>query len=186
MFYHGLPWPLRYFCKMVIFVAFHVSPVRCSRWLGVKMGDNVRIYGGNPNMWGTEPFLVSLGSNVFVTSGCVFLTHDGGSLILRRAVPDLELTAPITVGNDVYFGIRCIVLPGVNIGSRVIVGAGAVVTKDIPDNSVAVGVPARVVKTVDEYLETAKTRSLHLGDLSPSEKAKSLKDTFEVKTQNRN
>ncbi len=178
MFYHGYPKPVRYFVKLCILIAFRFSPTRVSRWLGVKMGDNVRIYGGSPGMWGTEPFMISLGSNVYITSGCTFLTHDGGTLILRPEVPDLELTSPITVGNDVYFGIRTIVMPGVNIGNRVIVGAGSIVTKDIPDNSIAVGVPARVIKSVDEYLESAKEKSLKIGNLSPAEKEKALKKIF--------
>jgi len=65
-------------------------------------------------------------------------------------------------------------------GNRVIIGAGSIVTKDIPDNSVAIGVPARVIKTVDEYLEQAKKRSLHLGHLKGDDKAKELKKLFKV------
>ena len=129
-------------------------------------------------MWGTEPFLISLGNNVYVTDGCTFITHDGGALILRKEVPDLELTAPISVGNDVYFGIRSIILPGVAIGDRVVIGAGSIVTKDIPDNSVVVGAPARVIKTVDEYLEGAKGKSLHLGHLSARDKGRALRELF--------
>ena len=63
-----------------------------------------------------------------------------------KRVPDLELTAPIAVGDDVYIGVNAVILPGVTIGNRCIIGAGAVVTKSIPGNSVAVGVPAKVVK----------------------------------------
>jgi acetyltransferase-like isoleucine patch superfamily enzyme len=58
-------------------------------------------------------------------------------LILRKFVPGLELTGPITVGDNVYIGINTIILPGVNIGNNVIIGAGSVVSRDIPDNSVA-------------------------------------------------
>lgn len=62
------------------------------------------------------------------------------------------------VGNDVYIGNDVIILPGVNIGNKVVIGAGAVVTKDIPDNSVAVGVPARVIESADEYFEKNSAR----------------------------
>lgn len=178
MYYHSLPLPLRYIVKFGVLIAFRLSPERCSRWMGVEMGANVRIYGGTPGMWGSDPYLIQIGSNVHITNGCTFLTHDGGTLILRRHVPDLELSAPIVVGNDVYIGIKAIIMPGVTIGNRVIIGAGSVVTKDIPDNSVAVGVPARVIKTVDEYEDKAKTRSLHIGHLSGAEKAKALKECF--------
>lgn len=71
-----------------------------------------------------------------------------------------------------------IILPGVIIGNNVIIGAGAVVAKDIPDNSVAVGVPARVIKTADEYLEKIKKESLHLGHLRGQEKDRALMRYF--------
>ncbi len=71
-----------------------------------------------------------------------------------------------------------IFLPGVRIGNDVVIGAGAVVTKDIPDNSVAAGVPARVIKTADEYFEKIKRESLHLGNLKGQEKDKALKKYY--------
>lgn len=61
-------------------------------------------------------------------------------------------------------------MPGVTIGNHCIIGAGAIVSRDIPNNSVAVGVPARVIKTTDEYLEKIKKESLHLGHLKGKEK----------------
>jgi acetyltransferase-like isoleucine patch superfamily enzyme len=130
--------------------------------------------------FGSEPWLVSIGSNVYITAGCQFVTHDGGTLIFRSKIPDLELTAPITIGDNVYLGLNCTILPGVNIGDCCIIGAGSVVTKDVPSNSVAAGVPARVIKSTDQYLESAKARSLHLGHLSASEKAAALKRHFGI------
>lgn len=93
----------------------------------------------------------------------------------------MEITKPIVVGNDVYIGNNVIILPGVTIGNNVVIGAGAVVSKDIPDNSVAVGVPARVIKTTDEYLEKIKRESLHLGHLKGQEKDKALMEHFGYK-----
>lgn len=72
-------------------------------------------------------------------------------------------------------------MPGCKIGNKVVIGAGAVVTKDIPDNSVAVGVPARVIKTADEYFEKLKRESLHLGHLKGQEKDLALKKHFNYK-----
>lgn len=66
----------------------------------------------------------------------------------RRA--KLANSAPVTIGNDVWIGANCTVLPGVTIGNNVIVAAGAVVTKDVKDNCIVGGVPARIVKPLAE------------------------------------
>jgi maltose O-acetyltransferase len=65
----------------------------------------------------------------------------------------MSQAAPVTIGNDVWIGGSCTILPGVTIGDNVVVGAGAVVTKDVPSNSVVVGVPARVVKTIENDVD---------------------------------
>lgn len=111
-----------------------------------------------------------MGNNVHITDGVKFITHDGGTLLYRNHIPDLEITKPISVGNDVYIGNNVIILPGVTIGNNVVIGAGAVVTKDIPDNSVVAGVPAKRIKSADDYLEKLKKESLHLGHLKGQEK----------------
>lgn len=155
-----------------------LSPIGFARAQGVRLGKNVTFYGMRPGSLGSEPWMISIGNNVYITAGFQFITHDGGTLILRKEVPDLEWSAPITIGNNVYIGLRTMIMPGVNIGNRVIIGAGSIVTKDIPDNSVAVGVPARVIKTVDDYLEIMKQKSLHLGHLSAREKDQALREMF--------
>ena len=139
----------------------------------------VNIYG--TVSWGTEPWIITLGSNVHITHGVKFITHDGGTLLFRHIIPDLEITKPITVGNDVYIGNNVMIMPGVNIGNRVIIGAGAVVTRDIPDNSVAVGIPAKVIKTADEYFDKLKRESLHLGHLKGQEKDRALMKLYNYK-----
>ena len=93
-------------------------------------------------------------------------------------VPDLEITKPITVGDNVYIGTNTIILPGVTIGNDVIIGAGAIVSKNIPDNSVAVGVPAKVIKTADEYLDKIKMDSIHFGHLKGREKDRALMEYY--------
>lgn len=166
---------------MFRFVHSKINPIGYAKSIGVKMGTNVHFYGMKPNMFSTEPWLITIGNNVYITADCAFVTHDGGTLILRKEIPDLEITAPISVGNDVYMGIRTLIMPGVTIGNRVIIAAGSIVTKDIPDNSVVAGVPARVIKSVDAYLLKAQANSLHLGHLHGEEKAKRLKKIFDVK-----
>ncbi len=137
----------------------------------------MRIYGRIG--WSTEPWIIALGDNVHITNGVKFLTHDGATLLFRDRVPDIEITKPIVIGDNVYIGNDAIILPGVTIGSDVIIGAGAVVSKSIPDNSVAVGVPARVIKTADEYFEKAKKESLHLGHLKGEEKDRKIMEYYQ-------
>jgi serine acetyltransferase len=71
-------------------------------------------------------------------------------------------------------------MPGVSIGNRCIIGAGSIVTRSIPDNSVAAGVPARVIKSTDDYLKSAEARSLHFGNMSGKDKAIALRKHFQV------
>src|SRR4051794_8876358 len=82
-------------------------PVSYARLLGVKMGVNVRIYGSSLQMFSAEPFLVTLGDNVYITHA-TFLCHDGGVLPLRKTHPDLDITAPITVGSNCFIGYGAI------------------------------------------------------------------------------
>lgn len=155
-------------------------PLKFAKLTGVNfLEEGVYIYG--KVSWGTEPWIITLGHNVHITDGVKFITHDGGALIYRKNIPDLEITKPICIGNDVYIGNNVLILPGVTIGNNVIIGAGATVTKDIPGNSVAAGIPARVIKTADEYLEKIKRESLHLGHLAGEEKDKELMKYYKYK-----
>lgn len=161
-------------------IASTFYPVKYAKKIGVNMKSNCHIYG--KVYWGSEPWIITLGDNVYITDGTKFITHDGGTLLFRHLVPDLEVTKPIVVGSNVYFGNNVIVLPGVTIGSNVVIGAGAVVAKDIPDNSVAVGVPAKVIKSIDEYFQKLQNESLHLGHLQGEEKDEALKKFYNYHT----
>lgn len=122
------------------------TPIDEYRKRGVAIGENCHIYGSIDN--GHE-FLVTMGNNVTLASGSRLLTHDGST----KKVVGYSKVGRIDIGDDVFIGAAAIVLPNVKIGSRVIVGAGSVVTKDIPDNSVAVGSPAKVVGTYDDFVK---------------------------------
>lgn len=159
-----------------------ISPIGYAKHLGVKLGKNVVFYGMKPSMFGTEPWLISIGNDCYITANCTFITHDGGTLILRKEVPDLDLVAPITIGDNVYIGLNTTILLGTKIGNRCIVGACSLVKGEFPDNSVIAGVPARRIESVDEYLDKAKENSLHFGHLSAKEKEVELKKYFGVKS----
>jgi len=162
--------------KIYFKILYQINRVNCVQKLGVCAGSNLHIYGKVE--FGTEPWLITIGNNVYLTNGVKFITHDGGTLLFRKYIPDLEITKPIILGNDVYVGNNVLLLPGVTVGNKVVIGAGAIVTKNIPDNSIVAGVPAKVIKTADEYFEKIKKESLHLGHLKGKEKDKALKKYY--------
>ncbi len=110
--------------------------------------------------FGSEPYLIKLGDYVRISDHVQFITHDGGSWVFRRngRYKDVVRFGRIHVGNNVFLGSHSIIMPDVVIGDNVVIGAGAVVTGNIPSNSVAVGLPAKVVMTIDEYAEKMKKR----------------------------
>jgi acetyltransferase-like isoleucine patch superfamily enzyme len=104
--------------------------------------------------FGTEPWLIDIGSNVHIASGVMLITHDVVANMIsniRRTDIPLDRVAPVVIGNNVFIGARSLILPGVRIGNNVIIGAGSVVTKDVPDNVVAVGNPAKILCPYSEY-----------------------------------
>lgn len=125
-----------------------IYPEKYAEYIGVKIGLNCRLINVS---FSTEPYLVTIGNHVSATQ-VRFETHDGGVWVLRNRIPELDIVKPITIGNNVFIGFGSVILPGVSIGDNVVIGAYAVVSKDIPPNSVAAGIPAKVIKTIDEYI----------------------------------
>jgi acetyltransferase-like isoleucine patch superfamily enzyme len=130
------------------FLRFAFGGVRAARFLGVTVGEGCRVYTRD---CGTEPWLVSIGSRVTVTSVVQFVTHDGSTWLLRDGQGRRYRYAPVVVGSDVFIGLNTIVLPGVRIGDRVIVGAASVLTKSVPPGTIVAGNPARIIGTFDQY-----------------------------------
>ena len=91
---------------------------------------------------------VTFGDNVFVGPNCCFATAEH-PLDETERNRGLETARPIQVGNSVWFGAGVTVLPGVTIGDNVVIGAGSIVTKDIPSHVIAVGNPARVIRSLE-------------------------------------
>ena len=134
------------------------SKISYLRKKGVVIGGSTKLLCG-VNAFGTEPYLISVGENCLFSNGVKFYTHDGGISVLENLGYfngiQMDKIARIRVGNNVYIGAGATILPGVTIGDNCIIGAGAVVSKSIPDNSVAVGVPARRIKSINEYYDDA-------------------------------
>lgn len=143
-------------------------------YYGIKMGKNVVITG--KVFWGSEPYLITIGDNVRITEGVMFHNHDGGLGILRAKHPGIDIIKPIHIGNNVFIGSNSTIMPGVTIGNNVIIGASSVVTRDIPANMVAAGVPAKVIKTLEQYEEKALKEAIFIKRGTPEfRKAEILK-----------
>ena len=99
-------------------------------------------------------WLVTIGNRVTLAPHVHILAHDASA---RRELGYTKM-GKVIIGDDVFVGAGSIILPGVQIGDRVIVGAGSVVSKSIPSNSVAVGNPAKVICSYDDYMEKQKNK----------------------------
>ena len=99
-------------------------------------------------------WLITIGDNVTMAPRVHILCHDAST----KDFLGYTKIGRVNIGDHVFIGAESVVLPGVTIGSNVIIGANSTVTHDIPDNSVAVGSPARVICTLDEYLAKEKKR----------------------------
>lgn len=121
---------------------------------GLVIGEGCEILNGYD--FGSEPYLVSVGNNVRITSGVKITTHDGGAWVLRNLYPELsdaDRFGRVAIGDNCHIGMNAMIMPGVTIGRNCVVGACAVVTHDVPDNTVVAGVPARKVCSIEEYRE---------------------------------
>lgn len=120
------------------------APFWCDYGYNIELGKN---FYANHNLMILDGAKVTFGDNVFIAPDCGFHTA-GHPIDAPRRNQGLEYAYPITVGDNVWIGAGVQVLPGVTIGSNVVIGAGSVVTKDIPDNVVAVGNPCRVLREI--------------------------------------
>lgn len=136
--------------------------IKYLRKKGIEIGENVLFRDRRTTMIDcTRPALVKIGNNVDINRHFKILTHDWGCYVIRGKYHDfINSGGRVTIGNNVYFGTNVIILKGVTIGDNCIIGAGSIVNRNIPANSVATGNPCRVVCTIDEYYERRKQRGL--------------------------
>lgn len=148
-----------------------ISPVRHARLIGVNLGSNCLIYRSME--WPSEPYLVTIGNNVQLTRGVAIHTHGGGNVI-RCKVPDFDAFGKVVIKDWAYIGSHAQIMPGVTIGEGAMVAAGSIVTKSVPDGMVVGGNPARLLCSVDEYLERNIQYNMHTKGLDEKEKKQRL------------
>jgi len=125
------------------------APFYCDYGYNIKLGEN---FYANHNLILLDAGGITFGENVYIGPSCEFYTslHPIEYEIRNK---DFESAKEIIIGSNVWFGGGVKVLPGVHIGNNVVIGAGSVVTKDIPDNVVAVGNPCKIIRKIEKEIK---------------------------------
>ena len=142
--------------RICLGIARHLFPAQLRmpfyKATGMHIGKGTKI-AATVDIDQSAPELITIGKNVWVTRGVMLLCHQRNlnQYEVGKPVMDCELVyKPIVINDGAHIGIGSIIMPGVTIGKGAVIGAGSVVTRDIPDYCVAVGAPAKVIKTFEQ------------------------------------
>lgn len=116
---------------------------------GIKIGEDCNIYNSYLDIG--HGYLIEIGNNCTLTN-CVVLAHDASTKIPLKK----SKVGRVVIGDNTFIGWGTIILPNVKIGKNCVIGAGSVVTKDIPDNSVAIGQPCKVIESTEDFVKRNK------------------------------
>ncbi|MFN8255770.1 MAG: acyltransferase [Bacteroidales bacterium] len=149
---------------------------------GVQIGENCLIF---TIAFSTEPYLIKIGNHVVVSAGTTFITHDGAVWVFREKHPNLTVFGKITIGDNTFVGMNCTILAGTEIGSNCIIGAGSVVRGVIPDDSVVMGNPAKVVMktSIAEMFLTKNKNRVDTKQMTPMQRKEVLLNHFFPKSE---
>lgn len=163
--------------KFYIWKADNNKYIDYLRKQGVIIGNNCDI--SKTAYFGGEPWLIKIGNNTRITNDVKFITHDGGLWTLRN----LNLISnesvkygSIKIGNNCNISWNVIIMPNVTIGDNCVIAAGAVVTKDVPSNTIYGGIPAKFIESIDEYYEKVKNETCETFSMDSTQKKKYLLD----------
>ncbi len=120
-----------------------------AKYYGVIMGYDNYIAS---RFWSSEPYLITIGNHCALTYGSKIHTHGGAHAVYHK-ITDFDAFGKVTLGDYVYVGCYAQIMPGVTIGSHVLIAAGSIVTKSIPSDVVVAGNPARIICSLDDYIE---------------------------------
>ncbi len=125
--------------------AILTPPFYCDHGNGITLGEGVYI---NANCTFLDGGQITIGARTLIGPNVqIYTPHHPMNYVERRK--PIETAYPVTIGEDCWLGGGVVVTPGVTIGNRCVIGAGSVVTKDLPDDVVAVGNPARIIKKAE-------------------------------------
>lgn len=122
------------------------QPFFCDYGYNIEIGNN---FYANHNCVILDCAKVIFGDNVFLAPNCGFYTA-GHPIDVEQRNSGLEFAYPIKIGNNVWIGANVAVLPGVTIGDNTVIGAGSIVTRDIPSGVVAVGNPCKIIRDITD------------------------------------
>lgn len=145
------------------------------RKAGVAVGQGTHIDADSCLIDLTRPSLVTIGADCYFNRNFTLLTHDWVSQVFINCGKSfINSSGKVVIGNNVSFGQDVMVLKGVTIGDNCFIGARSVVTKDIPSNSIAVGSPAKVIMSLEEYYR----KRLDVSEKEALEYARSIQERF--------
>lgn len=160
--------------RILLTICCFGNKIKIAKKLGVSIGERCRILGNVFHIFGSEPYLVKIGNHVSISNGTIFITHHGEYWVFRDNSNEFNCYEKIVVGNNVFIGQNCIILPGVTIGDNVVIGAFSIVNKDVPSNSVFAGNPAKYINSIDNLKANMLSKKIFTKKMTDIQKKKEL------------
>ena len=143
---------IKNFTKKIYRKYFFTEPIKALKRKGLIVGKNFTMQGG-VSIDSSHCWLICIGNNVTLSPNVVILAHDAS----MKMFTNYTKIGQVIIGNRVFIGACTTILPGVKIGNDVVVAAGSLVNRDIPDGVVAGGNPAKVIGDIQDFIARKKS-----------------------------